>query len=295
MICVRCGEGAFEKFRGRYYCRSCYADRYESAVESSVRRYKMIRAGERVLVALSGGKDSVAMLSALKSLSDRFQFEVSSLFINLGLGEYSRLSLEIASRVCEKLGVELHTVSLSDYGLDLSDFSKKVCSVCGNAKRYLMNRFARENGYDVIATGHCSEDILANLFKNLYSGNLQWSEKQLPRIEGFDKVVTRIRPLYEMGERENMIYVFARELPFVEMECPKAPYPRWKEIVYEIEGKIPGFKIGVLRNLARRKEREEVELRHCKICGEVTSSEVCQFCRNVRKSKAVRSTRSQRT
>lgn len=295
MMCSKCGEGAFEKFRGRYYCKGCYAEKYESAVESSIRRYRMIKAGERVLVALSGGKDSVAMLSVLKSLSSKFQFEVSSLFINLGLKEYSRISLEIASRVCEKLEVELHTVNLSDYDIDLSNFSGKVCSVCGNAKRYLMNRFARENGYDVIATGHCSEDILANLFKNLYSGNFQWSEKQMPRIEGFDKVVTRIRPLYEMGERENMIYAFAKGLQFVEMECPKAPNPKWKEIVYEVERKIPGFKISVLRNLARRKEKVEVELKYCRICGEVTSSEVCLFCRNVRKSRAARSHRSQRT
>ena len=285
MKCTRCGKEAFEKFRGRYYCRDCFIERYEEAVKSTIKRYKMIRKGEKILAALSGGKDSVAMLSVLSNLS----LQVEALHIDLGIGDYSRKSLEVSKKVSKVLGVELHVISLKSYGFTIEDVKRRECSVCGNAKRYLMNRFAREMGFNAIATGHCAEDILANFFKNLYSGNIEWSEKQKPRIEGFDKIVTRIRPLYEIGERENLLYVMARDLPFLYEECPKAPSTKWKEIVYDIERKIPNFKINCLRNLAREREEKKVDYRYCKVCGEITTAEVCQFCRNVMRFRSPRS------
>jgi len=281
MKCVRCKEKAFEKFRGKYYCRDCFIERYEEAVKSTIKRYKMIKKGEKILAALSGGKDSVAMLSVLSRFSG---FHLEALHIDLGIGDYSKKSLEISKKIAEILDIELNVVSLKSYGFTIEDVKKRECSVCGNAKRYLMNRFAREKGFDAVATGHCAEDILANFFKNLYSGNIEWSEKQKPRIEGFDKIVTRIRPLYEMGERENLLYVMARDLPFLYEECPKAPSTKWKEIIYDIERRIPNFKINCLRNLAReKKKKKETQYRYCKVCGEITTTEICQFCRNVMK------------
>lgn len=282
MMC-ECGNRAFEKFRGKYYCRECYIKKYEGAFESAIKRYRIFREGERVLVALSGGKDSVALLSSLKSLSIRLKIDVEAFHIHLGIQEYSDVSLNISEKVSEIVGVKLNVLRLEDYGFTIEDVRRKPCSVCGNAKRYLMNRFARENGFDVVATGHCAEDILANFLKNLYSGNSEWSEKLRPRIEGYDRLVAKAKPLYEMSERENMIYVLAKNLPFVDSECPKAPSTAWKEIVYDIERKIPGYRISTIRNLARDKKREDVEYRYCNVCGEATSSNICQFCRNVRK------------
>ena len=287
MKCRRCGSEPFERFRGRMYCRECFAVKYEGAVESAIRRYRMVKDGERVLAAISGGKDSVAMLSALSKIRGRIKLNLSALFIDLGIGNYSRKSGDVAEEVCERLNVELHVVRLSDYGFTIDDVSGKTCSVCGNVKRYIMNRFARENGFDSVATGHCAEDILSNFLKNLHSGNTQWSEKQRPRLEGYDRMVARIRPLYEMSERENMLYVLLKHLPFVEDECPHSPSTVWKEIVYDIERRIPGFRLSVLRNLARERKEDSAEYKYCRICGEITASDICQFCRNVaRFSKA---------
>ncbi len=282
-----CGKNAIEKIGNRYYCKECYSKRYLSLVERSIRRYGILKRGERVLAAVSGGKDSVAMIAALKELEDKLGIKVEALHINLGIGEYSRKSEEVCRELCDNLGIPLHVVNLSEYGFTISDVRKKACSVCGNAKRYIMNRFAREQGFDVVATGHCAEDVVANVLKNLYSGNFEWSEKLLPRIEGYFKFVSKAKPLYEIGEKENLLFVLSRRLIFLPDECPKAPDQKWKELVYVIEKRIPGFKKGVLRSLVRR-EKVEGELKSCKICGEPTSTEVCQFCRNVKKFGKVR-------
>jgi|Deesub1362A_J573_1020465.scaffolds.fasta_scaffold00318_7 uncharacterized protein (TIGR00269 family) len=264
-------------------CDTCFPPFFERLVERDVKKYKIIKEDERVLAAVSGGKDSVALLSTLKAISSSLNFHIEALHIDLGIGEYSRKSTEICKKLCQELEIELNTVKLAEYGFTISDVStKKVCSVCGNAKRYIFNRFARENGFDVIATGHNADDILANFFKNWLSGNRWWIEKQSPRTEGFDRVITRIRPLFLRTEKENAIYVLTRHLPFLADECPNAPQDRWKEIIYEIEAKIPGFKQNFVRNMFKEK-KEVSDFRYCSICGEVSTSEICQFCRNIMK------------
>jgi uncharacterized protein (TIGR00269 family) len=167
---------------------------------------------------------------------------------------------------------------------------KKVCSICGTVKRYLMNRFAREQGFDVVATGHTSEDIIAFFFKNWLSGKFRWSEKLLPRTESFDpKVVTRIRPLFDRAEKENMLYVLTSKLPFLEADCPHAIPDEWKEIIYYIESKKPGFKRGFVLNLAKlakwQRDEKDESYSYCTRCGEITNTEICAFCKAVERFK----------
>ncbi len=281
--CKKCGKRAVVSLKNYKIslCQDCFPPFFERLIERDVKKYRVIRENERVLAAVSGGKDSVALLSALSALSSNFNFHLEALHIDLGIGEYSRRSAEVCRKLCQELGIELNTVRLSEYGFTISDVNtRKVCSVCGNAKRYIFNRFARENGFDVIATGHNADDILANFFKNWLAGNRWWIEKQMPRTEGFDRVVTRIRPLILRTEKENAVYVLTKQLPFLADECPNAPQDRWKEIIYEIEAKIPGFKQNFVRNMF--KESKEIpEFRYCSVCGEISTSEICQFCRNV--------------
>jgi len=279
----KCGKEAIEIIR-KPMCNTCFSNYYTSRIRDFMKKYRVVKSGERVLVAISGGKDSVALLDVMFKLSNKLDYEIEALHINLGIGEYSENSQRICRDLCKLLDVKLNIINLSEYGFTISDIKRKPCSVCGNVKRYLMNKFARENGFDVVATGHCSEDILANFFKNLYSGNLEWSEKLKPRIDGYDKFVAKIKPLYEIGEKENLLYVLSENLPFLAEECPKAPDAKWKELIYEIERKFPGFKRNVLRNLLKDvKSKRMSNYRYCKLCGEMTISEICQFCRNVMK------------
>ncbi len=281
MKCRKCGRRAVTYLRayGLALCEKCYPQFYRGLVKRSVKRHKILRYGEKILVAVSGGKDSSAMAAVLRDLG--YDFEM--LYIDLGIGDYSSESERVVEELSKRLDVRLSVVRLRDYGFTISDVRRssrrKTCSACGTAKRYIMNRFAKEMGFDVVATGHTVEDVVSFYLKNVAGGTKVWVEKLLPRNDPFDaKVVARAKPLFEISEKENMLYVLIEKVPFTAEECPYAPKPEWKEIVYEIERRKPGFAKNFVRGLLSEKE-EFRETRYCKLCGEVSSADVCAFCR----------------
>ncbi len=281
MKCKKCGRKAVVNLKayGISLCEKCYPEFYKNLVKRSIKRFRILNQHERVLVAVSGGKDSSAMAAVLKELG----YDIELLYIDLGIGDYSKVSEKVVKDLSKNLGVKLNVVRLRDYGFTVDDVARrmrrKTCSACGTAKRYIMNRFARENSFEVVATGHTAEDVVSFYIKNVAGGTKVWAEKLMPRNDPFDeKIVARAKPLFEMSEKENMLYVLIETIPYTPMECPHAPEPEWKEIVYEIERRKPGFVKNFVRGLVRPAEEFE-EIRYCKICGEVASGEICAFCR----------------
>ncbi|ADB57821.1 ATP-binding protein [Archaeoglobus profundus] len=279
----RCGRKAV--FHSRVYritlCDECFPKFYVNLVKRSIKRYGILKSSEKILVCVSGGKDSTAMAYALNELD----YNIELFHIDLGIGNYSKESLKAVEELAQTLNLNLNVVKLEDYGFTIDDVeSKKVCSACGIVKRYIMNRFARERGFDVIATAHTCEDIILFFIKNVLSGNVEYISKLSPRIDGFDKLVAKAKPLFERTEKENATLVLTLNLPFTPMECPHAPNDIWKEIIYEIEAKRRGFKQNFVRGivkLAKSVKAEEWEVKHCKICGEVSNFEICSFCKIV--------------
>ena len=115
---------------------------------------------------------------------------------------------------------------------------------------------------------------------------MEWLLKFQPRAEGFaEGVVTKVRPLFERTEEENLLYVKAKRLPFLADKCPfSPPKDEWKEIVREIERKKAGFMQNFVRGIAKLAGISEAgesaaSVKYCKICGEIASSDVCAFCK----------------
>ncbi|MEM0022821.1 MAG: ATP-binding protein [Archaeoglobaceae archaeon] len=277
MRCKKCGRKAVTNLRAYRIalCSDCYLDFYKRMVQRSIKKHKIFMEGDEILLAVSGGKDSSAMASVLSDLG----YEFDMLYIDLGIGSYSEDSRKKVEELAGIIEKDLHIVELREYGFTIPEVKDRVCSVCGTAKRYIMNRFARENGFTVVATGHTAEDLVSFYLKNIAGGQREYAEKLLPRIEPFDaKLVAKARPLFEVSEKENMLYVIIKGLPFKNEECPYAPKPEWKEIVYDIELKKPGFVKNFVRGLVAE-AKKPLETRYCSICGEISSGEICSFCK----------------
>ena len=278
------------------FCVEHFVRLCRDQTDKAIREWAMIQPGERVLVAVSGGKDSLALWDLLLDLGH----DASGLYVGLGIGSYSDASATHARAFAEGRGAELIEVDLpEDYGYDIPDGSRAArrapCSACGLSKRHVFDQAALDGGFDVLATGHNLDDEAAVLFGNV----LRWQEdylgRQHPVLPARDGFPRKVKPLVRLGERETAAYCVVRGIDYQVEECPMAAGNRhlgYKEALDAIEATSPGtkhdFYFGFLARAADRfageVERDRATLAPCRVCGAPTPTEVCAFCRLVERA-----------
>ncbi len=297
--CRICGDPATYRLdhARMHLCEGCFIRYYERKVYKTISKHNMLREARKVAVAVSGGKDSLALLEVLhRIVSEKFpEVNLSVIHIDLGIPGYSEECRNTVERVCSGLDVECHIYDLrAEEGYTIPDFQatpfrRRICGACGTVKRYLMNKIAYEIGADRLATGHNLDDVVEVLFE-LY---LKGSVGELVRIKPVAwssnvKLVTKIKPLIELTEKENLYYVLSRKLPVLSVQCPLAKDSRMlkrKELINMIEKEIPGFRHTFykshLKRLmpALRETIKEPTLMECKSCGMPSLSETCSYCK----------------
>ena len=307
--CTFCDREAIVKIPERKLrlCREHFVQFFETEVENIVEQYGLLRGVRRLLVAVSGGKDSVAMLYVLKKIADRKRINLIGVTIDLGIRGYSEHCVEISKRHFEKLNIPYKIIRLEDYGFTMDDVKKSeaklkrpICSVCGVVKRYLLNRAALELNCDAIATGHNLVDMCQYLFASILGGSVESLIKLKPIVKGEDLLVTRIRPLFFIHENYTELYVNVLGLDHVKTRCPysmrgvkdrETPFQEYlRMVLLDLDFKYPGtlyraminFYKNILPIFDKFSEKVQIEsLYRCKVCGMPTSSrdEVCSFCK----------------
>jgi uncharacterized protein (TIGR00269 family) len=273
-------------FCSEHFVRHCHEQ-----VRRAVADLSMLAPDDRVLVAVSGGKDSLALWHILRELG----YRADGLYLGLGIGDYSDDSLAHARAGASALGAPLLEVDLAtDHGFDVPTGSRAArrtpCSACGLSKRHLFNQTALEHGYDAVATGHNLDDEAAVLFGNVLRWDTEYLGRQYPVLPASDGFVRKVKPLVRLGEREMAAYCVVQGIDYQVEECPMAAGNRhlgYKEALNAIEERSPGTKSAfVLGFLERAHERfapdaavERAALRRCVECGAPTPGEVCAFCR----------------
>jgi uncharacterized protein (TIGR00269 family) len=258
----------------------------------------MLAPGERVLVAVSGGKDSLALWDLLVELG----YPADGLYVGLGIGAYSEASGEAARRFARERGLRLDEIDLrAEHGFDVptaAAATRRVpCSSCGLSKRHLFDRAALDRGYAVVATGHNLDDEAAVLFGNTLHWDLDYLARQLPVLPARDGFPRKVKPLVRLTERETAAYCIVRGIDYLVDECPMAAGNRhlgYKEALNQVEARSPGakagFYLGFLERMAPRLAAESVAARDglvsCSRCGSPTTGEVCAFCRLVEAASA---------
>jgi tRNA-5-methyluridine54 2-sulfurtransferase len=291
MKCTKCGGRANIELRrhNAAFCATDFVEFFRNQVREAIRKYRMFTRDERVLVAVSGGKDSLALWDAL--IVDGYA--TTGLYLDLGIFDYSSESRRKCEAFAASRGVELIVSTVADEVGAPVPVIKQVtrrppCSGCGLSKRYLMNRAALEHGFPVVATGHNLDDEAATLFGSV----MHWQTDALPRqspalASTHPKLVRRVKPLYRLSERETAAYAVVRGIDYIVEECPFAAGATsiaHKEILTRMEEASPGakhnFLFGFLDKARAAFERvEAVPLVECARCGQVTTGTVCAFCK----------------
>ena len=291
MKCRKCGGSAALELRrhNAAFCSPHFIEFFRKQVSEAVHRHRMFSTEETILVAVSGGKDSLALWDVL--LEDGYR--TAGLYLDLGIFDYSKESKAKCEAFAAARGQTLHIVRVADaVGAPIPGVQqvtrRPTCSACGLSKRYLMNRAALEHGYQVVATGHNLDDEAATLFGSV----MHWQTDALPRqspalASTHPKLVRRVKPLYRLSELETAAYAFLRGIDYIVDECPFAKGATsiaHKEVLNRLEEASPGAKHNFLFGFLDRarpafEKVEDVVLQECTSCGQVTTGAVCAFCK----------------
>ncbi len=302
MRCRKCSEKAVINMRQHKLalCSVHFLEWVPGQVEHAIKKYHMFTRHERLLVAISGGKNSLSLWDILTRLG----YAADGLYIGLGIDggvDYSENSLTYARSFAQEHDLLLHVKDVkANYGASVPELALrthrgryKPCSVCGLTKRHIMNQLAQEGQYDVLLTGHNLDDEAAILFGNTLSWVGSYLVRQGPVLEA-DRpgLVRKVKPLCRMYEREMAAYAYLRPIPYIEDECPYAEGSTsiyHKELLNKLEAGRPGAKLSFYLSFLQAKQNglfsvtadERADRVHkCDQCGQPTSAPgLCAFCR----------------
>lgn len=293
MKCTRCRERAEIKLRqhNASFCRDCFIPFVRRQVERSIAKQKMFEPDEHILVAISGGKDSLALWDILIDLG----YRTTGLHLSLGIGAYSDRSTEKAVAFAEARGLPMITISLRDEGLAVDDATaftnRPACSACGTLKRYYFDKLAYDRGFPVVATGHNLDDEAARLLGNVLHWQVEYLSRQHPVLQPtHEKFVRKVKPLYRTTEYESAAYCFFRKIDYVIEECPNsvgATQLNHKAVLNQLEAASPGSKLSFVQEFLekahpRLQEDDARSPGTCESCGMPSYSELCSRCRLLR-------------
>jgi cytoplasmic tRNA 2-thiolation protein 1 len=304
--CVRCGKESFytRRYSGESLCAACFQESTVEKVKRTISKYGMLRHGERVGVAVSGGKDSLSLLKILHKLNagqgSNGRGELVALTVDEGVKGYRDEAIEHTRALCDELGVELVLVSYGglfgfslDQALDWKDDRKlSSCSMCGVFRRRAIDEAAVRAKVDVVATAHNLDDYVQTFMMNLLHGDvdrLGWLD---PSTYDEDFPVRRVKPFTEVYEEEVALYAYLSKIPFQSASCPymhEGLRSEVRDYLNELESKHPGMKNVLLASALEVTSKLSKDARSargsakttvpCAKCGKPSSKGVCGVCR----------------
>ena len=292
MKCTRCKATAVVALPSHHagFCEACFLDFFTGQVEKGIRRQKLFTHEDRILVALSGGKDSLGLMYEL----DRLGYAVTGLHIDLGIPVSSPAARSAVEAFCRKHDLALIVKEMEAEGLAIpkvkARLNRPICSACGKIKRHYFNRVALEQGFTVLATGHNLDDEVARLFSNTLRWDTSYLSDQGPCLESENGFARKVKPLWRLSEFETANYAFLRGIDYHYAPCPYskgASFTFHKKLWADLEEHMPGRKLDFYQGFlergrpvfARTEAEGGVSLQACASCGLPTSQDLCGVCR----------------
>jgi len=261
----------------------------EKKVKQTIKKYNLVGKKEKIIVALSGGKDSSVTAYFLKKLG----YSIEGVHIDLGMGSYSENCLKAVEELCKQLGIKLHIYDIKkEMGNSMcylrsaiqSKKSLKNCAICGVIKKWILNREARKLKADKIATGHNLDDEAQTFLINIFKGSPKLSANSGPITRNVKdkKFIPRIKPLFYIAEDDIREYSKIKKLPVVYGKCPCALDSYRIEVKEFLDMLSEKDKMNILGNMDKMLEKfhkeRDVNISYCEICGEPSRNKICKKC-----------------
>jgi tRNA 2-thiocytidine biosynthesis protein TtcA len=245
--------------------RSPLEARIAKKTTRAIADFNLIEDGDRIMVGLSGGKDSWALLQILDELRGRAPIDFSLIAVNVDSG-YKEFKHELIAKTCRERGWEyrIEHTAIGDVMDDILDANATPCSLCARLRRGVLYRIATEVGATKIALGHHLDDFIETLLLNLlFAGALKAMPARLVSDNG-EHVV--IRPLVYVEEAEARLYTKQRELPIIGCCCPACgdlslQRQRVKRLILDLEQEHAGVKQSMLKALGNVMPRHLLDTR----------------------------------
>ena len=218
--CINCGSRAAVSYE-KPLCKVHFTEFFEENVLNTIKRFGLIKKGEKVIVGSSGGKDSTTVLHLVK----KYFGKVRALAIDEGIPGYRNITLEDLEKFCDANEIPLSISSYKEeFGFSLSQALRirkdlSPCHICGVLRRHLLNVKARK--FARIATGHNLDDEAQSIMMNLVKAQIPLLSRLGPSTSGSSRdFVPRVKPLYFCTEKEVAAYAFIKGFGLKFMQCP---------------------------------------------------------------------------
>jgi len=300
MKCDKCENQAvyIRKYSGQKLCSHCFSNSIVKKTAKTISKYNMIKNNELVAVAVSGGKDSLALLKIIHKMASTHNFSIIVITIDEGIPGYRNEALEIVEKFCDESNVKHKIYSYKDLfeltldeSLELRENEKtSSCSICGTLRRRAIDFAAKDVGADVIATGHNLDDTLQTFVINMLSGDtnkIGWMDPDTSKNS-----LRKIKPFSEIYESEIVFYAFTNDLPFQSEPCPhmnEGIRTEIREFLNSLETRHSGIKNNLYQSILRVsqivKDTNYKQKMICKKCGNQCTGDVCSVCSMILKLK----------
>jgi len=301
-VCTLCGrkDAVFGRsYSGENLCVRCFCRTIEDRVRRTISKYEMLGPKDRIMVAVSGGKDSVTLLHILAKIEKAFPDAVLCAgTVDEGIRDYRDEALRIAEGNCRKLGVDHVVTSFKElFGYELDEIVELTrrkgengltpCSYCGVLRRKALNAMAREAGVDKLVIAHSLDDETQTMLLNVVHGDPMRIARSKPVLDVVHpKLVQRVKPLCMVPEKEVVLYAYLKGIEFQSITCPYAQTALRNDIrtmLNRMEHKHAGTLFTVFNSIEKIRPAleafaEEVKLQDCKLCGEPTVGDLCRAC-----------------
>ncbi len=279
-------------------CKRCFTESIENKVRATIVKYKMLSYGDKVAVAVSGGKDSITLLEILAKMERHYpRATLTAVTVDEGIAGYRDEALDLTSSTCKRLGIQHHIVSFKKlYGSTLDEIvarTKEIgspltpCAFCGVLRRKAMNLAALEAKADKIATGHTLDDEVQTSMMNIFHGDIAKLAAEKPVTDlVHPRLVQKVKPLCEIPERESALYAYVKGFKFQSCPCPYAGEAMRNDIrvlLNRMEERHAGTKFTIFKSIDKlrtgvMRSEEKGSFRKCSQCGEPAAGDLCMAC-----------------